>query len=61
MDETTLSRAFTPFFSAQKAGRRRGLGLPMAWRYVACNRGRIWLESQPGEGTTAHVVLPAGE
>lgn len=59
MDAKTLASAFTPFFSTQRAGRRRGLGLPMAWRYVVNNHGRIWIESQPGEGTTAYVALPA--
>ena len=29
-----------------------------AFRIVEGHRGRIWLESHPGEGTTAHVVLP---
>ncbi|HEY7086488.1 MAG TPA: HDOD domain-containing protein, partial [Tepidisphaeraceae bacterium] len=28
MDETTLKRAFDPFFSSKPAGRRRGMGLP---------------------------------
>ncbi len=57
MEAEILASAFTPFFSAQAAGRRRGLGLPMAWRYVVNNHGRIWIESQPGQGTTVHVVL----
>lgn len=58
MDSETLSDAFTPFFSRRPAGRGRGLGLPMAWRYVVNNRGRLWLQSQPNEGTTACVLLP---
>ncbi len=61
MDARTLANAFTPFFSTQAAGRRRGLGLPMAWRYVVNNHGRIWIESQPGEGTTVHVTLAAAQ
>lgn len=61
MDAKTLRRAFTPFFSAQAAGRKRGLGLPMARRYVSRNGGRLWLESRPDEGTTAYLLLPAAE
>lgn len=61
MDAETLASAFTPFFSTQTAGRRRGLGLPMAWRYVVNNHGRIWIESHPGEGTTVHVKLSAAQ
>jgi len=58
MDTQTLADAFTPFFSSHQAGRRRGLGLPRAKRYVENNGGRIWVRSQPGEGTTVYVQLP---
>lgn len=57
MTPTVLQRAFDPFFSHRTAGRGRGLGLPRAYRIVEAHGGRIWLESRPGEGTTAHVVL----
>jgi len=40
------------------AGRGRGLGLPRAYRIVEAHGGRIWLESQPDDGTTVHVLLP---
>ena len=60
MDEQTLASAFTPFFSSQQAGRGRGLGLPRAKRYVERNGGRIWVRTQPGQGTTAYILLPAG-
>jgi putative nucleotidyltransferase with HDIG domain len=59
MTPQVLQRAFDPFFSQRKTGRGRGLGLPRAFRIVEGHRGRIWLESRPGEGTNAHVVLPA--
>ena len=59
MDADTLAHAFTPFYSAQPAGRRRGMGLPQAKRSVESNGGRIWITSQVGEGTTVHVALPA--
>jgi signal transduction histidine kinase len=59
MSPRVLQRAFDPFFSHRAAGRGRGLGLPRAYRIVESHRGHIWLESQPGEGTTAHVFLPA--
>lgn len=58
MPPPVLQRAFDPFFSHQQAGRRRGLGLPRAYRIVESHGGRIWLESHPDEGTTAHVLLP---
>lgn len=58
MDEQTKVRVFTPFFSAQRAGRRLGMGLPRARRYVQANRGRIWIQANEGEGTTVYVQLP---
>ena len=35
-----------------------GLGLPLARGLVQAHGGRIWLESEPGRGTTAYFVLP---
>jgi putative nucleotidyltransferase with HDIG domain len=59
MDEATLKRAFDPFFSAKPAGRRRGLGLAKALRWVEASAGSIRLESLPGQGTRSVILLPA--
>ena len=59
MDERTLGRAFDPFFSAMPAGRRRGMGLAKALRWVEASGGQLRLESKPGEGTRASIVLKA--
>jgi signal transduction histidine kinase len=58
MDEGTLKRAFDPFFSAKPAGRRRGMGLPKALRWVESSGGSIRLESRPNQGTRSLVLLP---
>ena len=58
MDEATAKRAFDPFFSGRPAGRRRGLGLAKAQRIVEAGGGSIRLDSRPGHGTTAVVLLP---
>jgi signal transduction histidine kinase len=58
MDEATLKRAFDPFFSSKPAGRRRGLGLAKALRWIEASNGSIRLESQPGQGTRAVILLP---
>jgi putative nucleotidyltransferase with HDIG domain len=58
MPPAVLQRALDPFFSHRRAGRGRGLGLPRAYRIVEAHAGRIWLESQPDEGTTVHILLP---
>ena len=59
MDEYTLRRAFDPFFSCKPAGRRRGLGLAKAMRWFQASGGMMKLESRPGRGTRAVVLLPA--
>ncbi|MDP6633366.1 MAG: HDOD domain-containing protein [Phycisphaerae bacterium] len=61
MDAQTLSSVFTPFFSAQEAGRRVGMGLPRAQRYVINNDGRMWIETRLGEGTTVFIELPRAD
>jgi signal transduction histidine kinase len=59
MDESTLRRAFDPFFSSRPAGRRRGMGLPKAQRWVEASGGSIRLESRPNQGTRVVILLPA--
>ena len=58
MDEATLKRAFDPFFSAKPAGRRRGMGLPKALRWVESSGGSMRLESRPQQGTRTLILLP---
>jgi signal transduction histidine kinase len=51
-------KIFEPLFSTRSRG--IGLGLPIAKNLVEANAGRIKVESEPGQGTTFTVVLPAG-
>ncbi|HMB95348.1 MAG TPA: HDOD domain-containing protein [Tepidisphaeraceae bacterium] len=61
MDDTTLKRAFDPFFSSRPAGRRRGMGLPKALRWIESSSGSIRLESRPNQGTRAIILLAASK
>ena len=61
MDEETLKRAFDPFFSSKPAGRRRGMGLAKALRWIESSGGSIRLESREGKGTRSIILLPASQ
>ncbi|MCU0915348.1 MAG: HDOD domain-containing protein [Planctomycetes bacterium] len=58
MDEATVRKATSPFFSAKPAGRKRGMGLAYASRMIRLNRGALEIDSQPEHGTTVTVTLP---
>lgn len=57
MDETTRSRIFDPFFSTKPKG--HGLGLSATMGIIRTHGGTLQVQSQPGQGTTFTVWLPA--
>ena len=53
-------RIFEPFYTKKVMGRSgTGLGLTVVWGTVEDHGGAIDLDSQPGQGTTISVYLPA--
>jgi len=54
-----LPRIFEPFFTTKDQWSNVGLGLSVSYRIVSEHRGRIRVESRPGEGSTFTVCLPA--
>ena len=58
MDAETLKKATQPFFSAKPAGRKRGMGLAYAARFIQINKGFLNITSEPDGGTTVTIYLP---
>ena len=58
-----LPRVFDQFFRSEKSRSREtggsGLGLAITKRIIEAHQGRIWVESQVGQGTRFSFVLPA--
>jgi PAS domain S-box-containing protein len=58
MPKEVIERAFEPFFTTKPLGEGTGLGLSMIHGFAHQSGGKVWIESEIGQGTQVHLCLP---
>ncbi len=58
ISKKNMEKLFDPFFTTKEVGAGTGLGLSLSHGIIAEHGGRIYAESEPGQGATFFVELP---
>lgn len=56
ISEENLDKIFEPFFTTKARG--TGLGLAITRQIIDMHQGQVFIDSQPGRGTTVVILLP---
>ena len=58
MDKSQHEKVFELFYKVDMSGKGTGAGLAIVKRIIEVHNGRIWIESEKGEGCTVCFTLP---
>lgn len=61
MSPGIISCIFNPYFTTKKEGDGTGMGLAVVHGIVESHDGAVWVDSEPGKGSTFHMLFPAVE
>ena len=59
MDPEVREKIFEPYFTTKEVGEGTGMGLSVVHGIVHTHGGKIYVSSEPGQGSAFHVYLPA--
>ena len=58
-DQEAIFEEFRQVGTADKKVEGTGLGLALSRKFIELHGGRIWVQSEPGKGSTFSFTLPA--
>ncbi len=58
IDKAMIGKIFDPYFTTKPQGEGTGLGLSVVHGIVTSHKGKIFVNSQPGEGSCFTIYLP---